>query len=85
MGILGFGQVSLLYNTGAVLLGMVYNYLPFMILPLYTTLQKLDHAYIEAAQDLGANSVQVFLRVTLPLSRPGIVSGITMVLSLIHI
>jgi spermidine/putrescine transport system permease protein len=79
LGILGFGQVSLLYNTGAVLLGMVYNYLPFMILPLYTTLQKLDHSYVEAAQDLGANSVQVFLRVTLPLSRPGIVSGITMV------
>ena len=67
-------------NTqGAVVLGMVYNYLPFMILPLYSVIVKLDHSLIEAARDLGANSVQVFRRVILPLSLPGVLSGITMV------
>ena len=67
-------------NTqGAVVLGMVYNYLPFMILPIYSVVVKLDHSLIEAARDLGANSVQVFRRVILPLSLPGVLSGITMV------
>ena len=67
-------------NTqGAVVLGMVYNYLPFMILPIYSVIVKLDHSLIEAARDLGANSVQVFQRVILPLSLPGVLSGITMV------
>ena len=67
-------------NTqGAVVLGMVYNYLPFMILPIYSVILKLDHSLIEAARDLGANSVQVFRRVILPLSLPGVLSGITMV------
>ena len=67
-------------NTqGAVVLGMVYNYLPFMILPIYYVIVKLDHSLIEAARDLGANSVQVFRRVILPLSLPGVLSGITMV------
>lgn len=67
-------------NTqGAVVLGMVYNYLPFMILPIYSVIVKLDHSLIEAARDLGANSVQVFRRVILPLSLPGVPSGITMV------
>ena len=67
-------------NTqGAVVLGMVYNYLPFMILPIYSVIVKLDHSLIEAARDLGANSVQVFGRVILPLSLPGVLSGITMV------
>ena len=67
-------------NTqGAVVLGMVYNYLPFMILPIYSVIVKLDHSLIEAARDLGANSVQVFRRVILPLSLPGVLSGITMV------
>ena len=67
-------------NTqGAVVLGMVYNYLPFMILPIYSVIIKLDHSLIEAARDLGANSVQVFRRVILPLSLPGVLSGITMV------
>ena len=67
-------------NTqGAVVLGMVYNYLPFMILPIYSVIVKLDHSLIEAARDLGANSVQVFRRVILPLSLPGGLSGITMV------
>ena len=67
-------------NTqGAVVLGMVYNYLPFMTLPIYSVIVKLDHSLIEAARDLGANSVQVFRRVILPLSLPGVLSGITMV------
>ena len=67
-------------NTqGAVVLGMMYNYLPFMILPIYSVIVKLDHSLIEAARDLGANSVQVFRRVILPLSLPGVLSGITMV------
>ena len=67
-------------NTqGAVVLGMVYNYLPFMILPIYSVIVKLDHSLIEAARDLGANSVQVFRRVILPLSLPCVLSGITMV------
>ena len=67
-------------NTqGAVVLGMVYNYLPFMILPIYSVIVKLDRNLIEAARDLGANSIQVFRRVILPLSLPGVLSGITMV------
>ncbi len=67
-------------NTqGAVVLGMVYNYLPFMILPIYSVIVKLDRSLIEAARDLGANSIQVFRRVILPLSLPGVLSGITMV------
>lgn len=61
-------------------IGMTYDFLPFMILPLYTSLQKLDKSLLEAASDLGANKFTVFLRVTLPLSVPGIISGITMVL-----
>ena len=70
---------KMLYTESAVLLGMVYNFLPFMILPIYTTLIKLDKSYIEAAADLGANPTQTFLKVVLPLSVPGIISGITMV------
>lgn len=66
-------------TQGAVVLGMVYNYLPFMILPIYSVLVKLDHSLIEAARDLGASSVQVFRKVILPLSLPGVLSGITMV------
>ena len=75
----GIGRQKLLYTEGAVLLGMVYNYLPFMILPIYTCLKKLDTRVVEAAEDLGANPLQVVLKVTFPLSIPGIVSGITMV------
>ena len=70
---------DILYTEAAVLLGMVYNFLPFMILPIYTVLMKLDKSYIEAANDLGANGAKTFLRVVLPLSISGIVSGITMV------
>jgi len=67
-------------NTqGAVVLGMVYNYLPFMILPIYSVIEKLDVSLIEAARDLGANSVGVFRKVILPLSLPGVLSGVTMV------
>ncbi len=70
---------QMIRTSGAVVLGMVYNYLPFMILPIYTVLTKLDHRLIEAAEDLGANASTVFRRVTLPLSVSGIVSGVTMV------
>ncbi|MCD8189009.1 MAG: ABC transporter permease [Clostridiales bacterium] len=67
-------------NTpGAVVLGMVYNYLPFMILPIYTVIDKIDTRVIEAAEDLGANGVQVFRKIIFPLSLPGVLSGITMV------
>ena len=79
LGLVGLGNVSLLYNTTAVIIGLVYNFLPFMILPIYTILSKMQPQLIEAAEDLGANSFQVFRKVKLPLSMPGIVSGITMV------
>lgn len=72
-------SVSMINTDGAVILGMVYNFLPFMILPLYSVMAKMDHRVIEAAQDLGSNWWQVFRRVILPLSAPGIVSGVTMV------
>lgn len=70
---------KMINTQGAVVLGMVYNFLPFMILPIYSVLVKLDHSLIEAARDLGASSVQVFRKVILPLSLPGVLSGITMV------
>lgn len=70
---------QMLRTPGAVTLGMVYNYLPFMILPIYSVILKLDRNLLEAARDLGANSAQVFLRVILPLSLPGVLSGVTMV------
>ena len=76
---IGLSPLPLIRTNGAVILGMVYNYLPFMILPIYSVIVKLDHSLIEAARDLGANSVQVFRRVILPLSLPGVLSGITMV------
>ena len=75
----GIGRRQLIRTPGAVVLGMVYNYLPYMILPLYSTIVKINPRLIEAAEDLGCNSVQVFSRVVLPLSVPGILSGITMV------
>ena len=71
--------MQLIRTPAAVVLGMVYNYLPYMILPLYSTIVKINPRLIEAAEDLGCNSVQVFSRVVLPLSVPGILSGITMV------
>ena len=69
----------MLYTQGAVVLGMVYNYLPFMVLPIYSVIVKLDNSLLEAARDLGANSARVFRKVILPLSLPGVLSGVTMV------
>ena len=79
LGIFGIGPISMIRTPGAVILGMVYNYLPYMILPLYSTIVKIDNRLIEAAEDLGCNAVQTFGRVVLPLSMPGIFTGITMV------
>ena len=76
---LGLGSLKLIRTPGAVVLGMVYNYLPYMILPLYSTILKIDHRLIEAAEDLGCTPVETFRKVTLPLSMPGIISGLTMV------
>ena len=70
---------TMIDTQGAVVLGMVYNYLPFMILPIYSVICKLDYSLLEAARDLGANTVTVFRKVILPLSLPGVLSGITMV------
>ena len=77
--LIGIGRKRLLYTNGAVILGMVYNFLPFMILPIHSCLKKMDYSLIEAAQDLGCDTANVFRRVILPLSIPGIVSGLTMV------
>lgn len=79
LGYIGFGPFNFLYNDGAVILGMIYNFLPFMVLPIYTVLTKIDNNLLNAAADLGANKMQVFRKVTLPLSMPGVISGITMV------
>ena len=76
---LGLGSLNLIGTPGAVILGMVYNYLPYMILPLYAIIVKIDNRLIEAAEDLGCTPVQVFSKVVFPLSMPGILSGITMV------
>lgn len=79
LGIFGIGPFEMINTQGAVVLGMVYNYLPFMILPLYSVMVKIDKSVIEAAQDLGSNSFHVFSKVIFPLSLPGVMSGITMV------
>ncbi|GAA0704012.1 ABC transporter permease [Paraclostridium ghonii] len=79
LGLFGIEPVALLYTNFAILLGMVYNFLPFMVLPIYTSLSKMDNDLINAARDLGANSFQVFTKVIFPLSLPGVISGITMV------
>ncbi len=72
-------RVIFLYNEKAVILGMVYNYLSFMIMPIYTVIEKIDHSLLEAAADLGASPRKSFLRVTLPYSLPGVMEGVTMV------
>jgi spermidine/putrescine transport system permease protein len=72
-------KAGLLNTQAAVVIGMVYNFLPFMILPIYSVVVKIDHSLIEAAQDLGGSPASVFRRVTFPLSLPGVLSGITMV------
>ncbi len=79
LGLIGLGPFKMINTEGAVVLGMVYNFLPFMVLPLYTIMMKIDTSVIEAAQDLGANALHVFGRVIVPLSVPGIISGVTMV------
>ena len=79
LGLFGIPHTSILYTNAAILLGMVYNFLPFMVLPIFNSLSKMDNDLINAARDLGANSFQVFTKVIFPLSLPGVVSGITMV------
>lgn len=76
---ISFVPFEMLYTPGAVLVGMVYEFLPFMILPIYTSLEKIDNSLYEAAADLGANPFRTFLRVTLPLSMPGVVAGTVLV------
>ena len=74
-----FDFMRLPLGEGALIFGMVYNFLPFMIYPIYNVMQKMDHSYIEAAQDLGANPMTVFKKVVVPLSMPGVISGVMMV------
>ncbi len=76
---IGLGSVQLINTGAAVILGMVYNFLPYMILPIYSVLSKMDNSLIEAAQDLGSNRFQIIKKVIMPLSLPGVLSGITMV------
>ena len=75
----GLPKVHMINTAGAVVLGMVYNYIPYMVLPLYSVLTKIDQSVIEAAQDLGASDSKVFLKVVVPMSMPGVISGVTMV------
>ncbi len=79
LSLIGLGDIELLYTEGAVLLGMVYNFLPFMILQVQTSLSKMDHSLLEASADLGASPAQTFWEVTFPLSIPGVINGITLV------
>ena len=79
LGFIGLGPYTMLNTSGAVVLGMVYNYVPYMILPLYTSMTKIDQSLVEAAQDLGANTTKTLVRVLIPMSVPGISTGITMV------
>lgn len=79
IGLFGIGPWDLMYNSKAIMIGMVYNFLPFMVLPIYTVLLKMDYKLIEAAKDLGASDFEVFTKVIFPLSLPGIYTGITMV------
>ena len=78
LGLFGL-HFNMINTNGAIILGMVYNYIPYMILPIYSVLTKIDNSVIEAAQDLGANNRNVFLKVVLPMSMPGVISGVTMV------
>ena len=79
LGLFGLGPVPMIHTSFAVILGMVYNFIPFMILQIHTSLDKMDKNLLDAASDLGASRAQAFLRVTLPLSLPGVISGITLV------
>ncbi len=78
-GLIGIGPFKMLNTQGAIVLGMVYNYLPYMILPIYSVMVKIDNSIIEAASDLGCNRIKTTLKLVVPLSIPGIMSGITMV------
>lgn len=79
LGLFGIAPLNLMYNINAIMLGMVYNFLPFMVLPIYSTMVKMDKSLIEAAKDLGATNAQIFKKVIFPLSLPGVYTGITMV------
>ncbi len=76
---LGIGPLKLINTPGAVILGMVYDFIPYMILPIYSVMSKIDNSLLEASEDLGSNAFNKFKRVIFPLSRPGVISGITMV------
>lgn len=75
----GLGPFDMLYNNFAVIFGLVYVYMPFMVLPLYATIERLDKSFLEASLDLGATQFQTFLKVTVPLTMPGIISGVILV------
>ncbi len=79
ISMIGLGPIDILYTESAVMLGMVYNFLPFMVLPIYTSLSKMDQDLINAANDLGAGKAKTFSKIIFPLSLPGVMSGITMV------
>ncbi len=79
LGKLGIGPLKLINTPGAVILGMVYDFIPYMILPIYSVMSKIDNSLLEASEDLGANAFNKFKKVIFPLSRPGVISGITMV------
>jgi len=79
LGVLGIGTVKMIYTDFAVILGMIYNFIPFMILQIYSSLEKMDKSYLEAASDLGANKYECFWKITFPMSLPGVISGITLV------
>ncbi len=79
LGVFGFGPNTIYHTTTAIVIGVVYNYLPFMVLPIYTSVSKISRSVIEAGEDLGCNSFNVLRRIILPMSIPGIVTGITMV------
>lgn len=79
LGKLGLGPLKLINTPGAVILGIVYDFIPYMILPIYSVMSKIDKSLLEASEDLGSNAFNKFKKVILPLSRPGIISGITMV------
>ena len=76
---LGFEKLTFIGTEGAVILGMIYDFLPYMVLPIFTSMNKLDVRYLEAAADLGCNNRKTLIRVILPLTMPGVISGITMV------
>ena len=80
LGKFGIGPIHMLGTEGAVILGMVYDYLPYMILPIYSVMAKMDHRLIEAASDLGCNGFDILRKVILPLTKSGVISGVTMVL-----